>query len=974
MKKVLFLLTTFFFSLQSYSAIKPSSKPSAINDLYFNYQWALENSGQVVIGDIDDITPYETKGESWANIDWSIELDSMMVRDTVVAVIDSGVDLEHEDLKGRILLNPSECRDGRVPLGPTGDPDKNGFEGDCAGWNFATKDVRRQRLADDDVGHGTHVAGIIAANVNNGVGLAGLSNRIKILPLKVYDTREGQMPAGTQEVISVRVARAINYAVDRKVDVINLSLGWPILASVAEVKTALQRAEDHGILVVAAAGNDRHEAQIYPCAFKSVFCVGSINVDGEMSRFSNFGGQVDILAPGGQILGLIPMTLSSDFFGMKGYDIKFGTSQAAPYVAGAAAIMKGIYPDASNEEIRSALMSSARNVSPKAGGLSVFSSSGLMQVKKAIKLLQEKKSSFPRPVFKEFDRVSLDESSLSAQILLPIIQNEKLGPKDIRVEALTDGVDISWNWQHEGIFIKIAAQNEWVDAILKFKVTILGKTFSHQILLTKQIQNKKKTFLTSQKGLLQKLQTVPVPSQGDVAPRFFYFSKEEKSLYVYELEDGEVKLKINIKLAEIDFLLDGIGLQRVDIDQDGILDYWVSGIVADDAGKAKELRYLFFDDEGRFINQELHQNSKQTLKLVSDFSLPIPAQSRFIKLSHPEWGEFHSALFLSFGPAELIDQSTDDFDPNRELRGVHLNYLMPEREGSEVIWRVRTLTNASFLKQLRSQLNLPSWANFELLTLRLAEESSSNEVSVFLRTGSGIVQDYFHLNLEARDVLAFALNKKPILKKPLKLTSFKTRYDFSNQVFDAAFIISEEGELTRQTILKGQFAKDRMRSILLGDNQTESIFSYKTQDPKEFVASLIKEYHWRDKSVRFFELDTTLEVISVIDNQTKIFSAPLYRTSFVQGSTFSLRFNPMLARDVKGELVPSLYVDNTALFSPTFYMWIVDQEKVYVPVKHSFEVPSHCLAMNPLLYRKRSHAVLFCKGQNGPESIDLVAF
>jgi hypothetical protein len=345
-----------------------------------------------------------------------------------------------------------------------------------------------------------------------------------------------------------------------------------------------------------------------------------------------------------------------------------------------------------------------------------------------------------------------------------------------------------------------------------------------------------------------------------------------------------------------------------------------------------------------------------------------------MKLTHPEWGEFHSAFFFSFGPVELLDQSTDAFDPNRELRSVHLNYLMPEREGEEIVWRVRTLTNASFLKQLRLQLDLPSWANFELLTLRLPEESASNEVSVFLRTGSGIVQDYFHLNLKDRDVLAFALNKKPVLKEPLKLSAFKTRYDFSNQVFDAAFIIGQEGELSRQTILKGQFAKDRMRSILLGENQAESVFSYKTQDPKEFVASLIKEYHWSEKSVRFFELDTTLEVISVFENETKTFSAPLYRTSFVQGSTFSLRFNPMLARDAQGELVPSLYVDNTALFSPTFYMWMVDQDKVYVPVKHSFEVPSHCLAMNPLLYKKQSHAVLFCKGQNGPESIELVAF
>ena len=973
MKKTLFIISLLVSTWSAFAAIKPGSQSHSANDLYFNYQWPLENSGQVVVGDIDDMTPFETKGVSWANIDWDINLDSSFKRDTVVAVIDSGVDLEHEDLKGRIYLNEKECRDGRVPLGPTGDPDKNGFEGDCAGWNFATPDIRRQRLADDDVGHGTHVAGIIAANVNNGIGLAGLSNRIKILPLKVYDVREGQMPAGTQDVISLRVARAINYAVSRKVDVINLSLGWPIIANIKEVREAIENAEAAGVLVVAAAGNDRHEAQIYPCAFKSVFCVGSINVDGEISRFSNFGGHVDILAPGGQILGLIPMTLSSDFFGMKGYDIKFGTSQAAPYVAGAAAILKGIFPEASNEEIRSALMQSTRKVSNIASGFEVFSSSGLLQIKKAVTALQTKKAARPRPVFKEWDRIILNENSLTGTHHLTFINAQNLQSKRIEVISGDSEVEITWSKSHSGLDLRFNVRSEWVKANYKFRIKIDEEVYEHQLLLVKEIKAKKQVFTTDRNGILENLQTVPTPTHVDVSPRFFSFDKNKK-LSIYSLEDQAVKLKFEMDLTGIDLILDGIGLQRLDIDLDGKLDYWLTGIVLDERGQASDIRYVFFNDAGQLINEKLHGSNLRTLKLSSAYSLPLPHQARMIEITHPEWGSIYTPVFLSYGPVEPVDQSTDAFDPDRALTGVHLNFMMPDKEGDELVWKVRSFTKAGLQKKLRSELGLPSWAKFELLTLRLPEENESGDITLLFRTGSGIIQDYYQLTLKGEEFLFSANSNPTTYKKNLDIRSFKTKFDFSNQAFDVAFVLNDDGDVSRQTILKGQFAKDRMRSLLLGSDQVKSQYSYQTQDPREFIASLIKEYHYSSKSVRFYELDTTLEVVVNENGSEEKFSAPIYRTSFVQGSTFSLRFNPMFAVNEKGELAPSLYVDNSALFSPTLYMWLVTETKVYVPVKHSFEIPKECQAMNPAFYQKQPYAVLFCKGQNGPETIELVAF
>lgn len=965
MKLFLIILAIFVLPVKLEASIKPSQTPAPYNDLYFNYQWALKNSGQVVLGDIDDITPFKTTGVEWANIDWSLELDQELKKDPVVAIIDSGVDIEHEDLKGRIFLNDQECNQGRIPLGKTGDPDQNGFEGDCAGWNFATPELRRQRFADDDIGHGTHVAGIIAANVNNGIGLSGLSNRIKILPLKVFDSREGKMPAGTVEGISLRVARAINYAIDRGVDVINLSLGWPILANNTEVRSAIERAESRGIAVVAAAGNDRHDAQIYPCAYKTVFCVGSLDIDGNVSRFSNFGGHIDILAPGGQILGLTPMTMSSDIFGMKGYDIKFGTSQASPYVAGAIALLKGIYPQASLDDIRSALMKTALEVSS--------STAGLLQINKASQYLKNKNELFPRPLFKEFDRLVLNEKSLSAQYSIPFLHGTLLKASDISLQSLNKDILMTGEWRDEGLVVTVKAVNDWASAHLKFVVKVGDHVFEHQVLLVKEIKDEKETF-TAEKGLLKNLATVIAPLTRESSPRFYQFIKEEKKLEIYDLAQGQLRKKIEIIIPEIDQILEGIGIQRVDIDLDGKLDFWVTGIKTDEEGRAQDIRYLFFDDQGELINSALHQKGEMSIKFSSEYSLAIPAQSRFISFNHPEFGDIHSLVFLSRGPLEPVDQSQDIFDPKRELLGVHLNFLMPQREGDTIVWKVRSLTKAGFQKKMRSLLGLASWAKFDLLSLRLNHEASMGKVSLLLRTGSGIVQDYYHLNISGGDLLSSALNPAKYLPAAIDLTYFKTSYDLGNQVFDTAFTIDELGELSTRTNVLGQFAKDRMRSLLLGEQDVLSNFSYRTKDPREFIASLIKEYHWVDKTVRFYELDTTLEVVWSEKQQERVFSAPLYRTSFVQGSTFSLRFTPLVQVDDQGEVTPTLYVDNSSLFSPTIYMWVGTREKVYVPLRYSFEIPRNCRAMNPALMEKRSYAVLFCGEEEDSPSVEVVAF
>lgn len=213
--------------------------------------------------------------------------------DTVVAVIDTGVDLDHPDLVGRL-----------VP-----------------GWDFIDGDAR----PDDANGHGTHVAGIIAATAGNGIGIAGGAPGAKIMPVRVL----GADGTGDTDVI----ADAIQWAADHGADVINLSLDdtGPAdrLRKGGPMDRAMRQAADRAV-IVAAAGNEAHSERLYRAGVP-VVVVQAAGPDGQPATFTNFGDPRSVSAPGVDIVSTVP----------GGYARMSGTSMAAPHVAAEAALLIG---------------------------------------------------------------------------------------------------------------------------------------------------------------------------------------------------------------------------------------------------------------------------------------------------------------------------------------------------------------------------------------------------------------------------------------------------------------------------------------------------------------------------------------------------------------------------------------------------------------------------------------------------------
>lgn len=278
---------------------------------------------------------------------WDIEKGRPEV---VVAVLDTGVDVEHPDLQGRIWRNAAEvAENGR-------DDDANGCIDDVQGCAFVSDpvsgcDEAHDGEVGDDLGHGTFVAGIIAANGGN-EGMVGVARNVTVMPVRVLDCAGG----GT----SMSVAQGILYAAKNGADVINISLGGNQNADI--MREAVRVATDEfGVLIVAASGNTGEAGVAYPARYEKVLAVGAASIANadKVAAFSTSGPEVDIVAIGERIIGTVPATSCETFLpcvGGQAYASGSGTSFSAPQVAGLAALIlsrrPGLPPAAVHELIR----------------------------------------------------------------------------------------------------------------------------------------------------------------------------------------------------------------------------------------------------------------------------------------------------------------------------------------------------------------------------------------------------------------------------------------------------------------------------------------------------------------------------------------------------------------------------------------------------------------------------------------------
>jgi subtilisin family serine protease len=255
---------------------------------------------------------------------------------TVVAVVDTGVDYNHPDIAANIWTNINEV-DGNFI-----DDDGNGFVDDVRGWNF----MFNNNDPSDYNGHGTHVAGTIAALGNNGLGVVGVAWHSHIMPVKALDDNGFGF--------DFTLAPAIIYAASNGADVINAS--WSAQGSSQSIEEAIQFATGLGTVFVAAAGNSSQDAtNFFPANSPEAITVASHDPFGNFSFFSNFGSRIDVTGPGEDILSL---QAAGTFQGqpvIDGYTRMTGTSMAAPHVSGTIALILSGNPTYTTDLVRQIL-------------------------------------------------------------------------------------------------------------------------------------------------------------------------------------------------------------------------------------------------------------------------------------------------------------------------------------------------------------------------------------------------------------------------------------------------------------------------------------------------------------------------------------------------------------------------------------------------------------------------------------------
>ncbi|MBB3109020.1 type VII secretion-associated serine protease mycosin [Paenibacillus phyllosphaerae] len=284
---------------------------------------------------------------------WSVSKGNGTV---TIGVLDTGVQLDHPDLIGKLA-------DGKNIVSPDSPPD-------------------------DDVGHGTHVAGIIAANVNNSEGVAGLSWYNKVLPVKVLDS------SGAGSTYSV--AEGLIWATDQGAKVINMSLGN--YAEAEFLHDAIKYAYDHDVVLIAASGNDNTERPGYPAAYPEVLAVASTDPDGAKSSFSNYGDYIGVAAPGASIASTYPGSQ---------YAALSGTSMASPHVAALAGLIRSINPDLTNVEVMDLIRQSAQDLGDK--GKDKYFGYGQIDVVRALEAARQSKvtlQNYPAQTKRRLDQIA----------------------------------------------------------------------------------------------------------------------------------------------------------------------------------------------------------------------------------------------------------------------------------------------------------------------------------------------------------------------------------------------------------------------------------------------------------------------------------------------------------------------------------------------------------------------------------------
>lgn len=919
-------------------SLLPSENPNRIvSDELFPYQWGLMNQGQSYVREKDDIHNLPLNGVNGKDVGWQGVVNNLPSGRPIVAVLDSGVDLTHPDLQGNLWKNEKECgKDETI------DNDKNKLPGDCHGWNFtAAIDDPQARSPQDIDGHGSHVAGIIAA-AKNDIGIVGVNPNALIMPIKVMRDSNSKSNIAASESF----AQGIIYAVNMGAHVINMSLGWPRSLETKHLRDAVYYALARNVIIVAAAGNNNSTEPLFPCAYDGVICAGSSTLDGRYAGYTNYGGHVDGVTPGEAILSLNPMMFEPEYFSVSGYDIKSGTSQSAPMLAGLISIVKAQDPGISIDEIYGRIYLAPKNTDKRKYTLGGDVTWEAISKKVAVPVV--------RPVLKRIRQLVVTGERADTKLVIPVrnFGTESSG-LSVKVESLSSGVEFQSDSQPVDSLktaevkdltfnAKITDMN--AESSIKIKITIEGQdgaeSYTNEIPVVRDIRPEasfeKIGFVFKDKALpignvadgkiVSYISTVE--SYGKSNKHEFFMRKtnaKEKNieLTVLRRENG----KINEASASmiIDGALSLVNFLRLDLNFDGNDDYFVQTLNEDAKGD-KFLEYSFYNSELKALWPGF-----QHIKVTIDLAIANMNDVMFTRMDHPKLGAMMVPAYFTEGQIPKVDQTQDFFgryDASKELR---LYYLEPQVEEKNL--RIRTLTTHSWKENLKKELN-SKWFETVLVENVLpvsADDAKKGQLRVILSVGQGTKRQLMISTFDTRNTLKGASLPQIVLQ---------------TEGVDTVYSVTPTGLDAAGDAFLNIYDRSRAKIVTTKNSVQTSQQNYTHESETDLIAGHIASFENGQTKLSILQTREELISLSTINGKVTKTTRPKLRYSFFSSQVLSEMYVPVVYKR-QGVQSPALYVDSTAVTSNRVYLFEEQDGKLVASIKNSLVVPATCKALNP---------------------------
>ena len=918
------------------------------NDPLVKKQWALKNDGQVIFKNISDLERLAVTGKSGVDINWvNTDLIPSTKKELIVAVIDSGVDIKHPDLSGRIWFNNKICN-----------PEVSTPNRACNGFNFLDNNTDLT----DDVGHGTHVAGIIAANRNT-IGVSGASDkRVKIMPIKALNSQvNGFVYNG--KVITDVIADAMIFAINNGAEVINLSLGWPKLIDLPKVKKAFDLAEEKNVIVIAGSGNNNKDLPVFPCSYENVICVGAIDNRGDLTDFTNFGAKVDIVAPGESIISTFPQNLESRVLRIDNYESKRGSSQAAPYVTAAVANLKLLFPDLTNDQVRSLLFRSSKKLPNLDGAEKRYVKFGMLDMKALLDLASleskevlsaEANSSFINPMLKSLTEIKFKNSDrrFSFSLDLKNLSNNKV-TSTACLKALTNSIsldqecftlDFLENQKIQSIPVKGNVVNLNADSHISFELKIDNRIFKTSLVFSRDISNDSQVLsmplgkasfeemaVISGDRRLSRMTRVFDKHKRLNYPEYFYVEKlkqtETQSVVslLTKKEGSNDQSQFAIKSIALPKVNKVISIHRQDINLDGRLDYFIYTL----SNKKDEIIFYLLDEN---LNP-LMKNNVWNFKLSTFEGLPIDngaEKFEWVKVNNPTFGNIIvPSIYKSYSMPE-VDNSKKI---SERVIGVapHQFYLNPVLVGDKndrVEIELRVLDSVRITKSIESKLGIAG--SFDTKTLILQKPFPQTDAE----SRQGILRSLIVVDEDGTGKL------HELTWNSLKINSLASENNISQSI-QYPIVNSKNGEIKSESIFTALLNRASAEFLIKKESEigSQSILKESWDNP---IISLLATFD-NDAKGDLTYLVESRSTVTALGSNNKRSALPVYRESSFPGQSFSETLTPILA-----EGRPGLYVNSTLIYGERLYSMIeTESEGLVRPLGLSISIPVGCIPLLP---------------------------